>query len=203
MLHFCFPASLTIIISDVGNRPPQFIPSNLLTAHVFESARAGTEVARIVAVDPVVNDQLVVYSISSDKSGLFDINDANRQTGIITLKNSFGSSMPGVINVTVLAVNSQRTYLNSTTVLQIVINKDSAVDVLEWKAFPATVYLWDNVTVGTPIANVLATYRNGSAGIIKYFVTSDAAGKFSIAAETVGFNLFFLFQIINKLILCV
>lgn len=182
-----FLASLSLIIRRVDNEPPRFLPSGSpLTVHISENSPPGTTVARLVAVDPYRTSNTIVYSIDydSDASRKFEIADTNREIGTVTLKYSIYPATFESVTLKVIATRVGRPELNSTSLLVVAIDVDSSG--LRWEAFPTTVSILENATVGTNLSMVTAVETFSQPhGPITYSITSDVLGKFRIDNRTV------------------
>ena len=120
-------ATLTVFITAVNNKPPRFLPVTGAqpTASVATSSLPGTSVIRIVAVNPRRYSDSIEYHLvyDSQASTAFEITDANRLTGVVTVARQFvaaagaATSFSTVVNISVVAVNTAAQNLTNTTVV--------------------------------------------------------------------------------------
>ena len=113
---FICSATLSIILDDVNDNPPEFTPSPYFTALVSEASKPGTEIVRVVAVDHDKNPGSIEYWMVYDTNASlsFEITDQNRETGIITLARYVDHEETEWINITVMANDSGEPSLNSS-----------------------------------------------------------------------------------------
>ena len=120
-------ATLTIFITAVNNKPPQFLPASGAqpTASVATSSLPGTSVTRIVAVNPRRYSDPIEYHLVHDSpaSTAFEITDANRLTGVVTVARQVvaaagaATSLSAVVDISVVAVDAAAQNLTNTTVV--------------------------------------------------------------------------------------
>lgn len=69
-----------MVLQDVNDNPPEFIPSSVYHARISEASQPGIEVKQVLAVDRDKNSNLVSYYLETGSSN-FEISDANKLTG--------------------------------------------------------------------------------------------------------------------------
>lgn len=130
-------ASLTIIIETNDNdnnnnsnksSPLLFLPNgSILTVYISQTSLPGTSVGRLVAIDSYQYTGSILYYViyNSVASGMFEITDENRETGIVSLKSSLFPLTFEIVNLTIMATKSSQPDLNSTALLQVMVLSSS------------------------------------------------------------------------------
>ena len=184
----CVAAKLTIILDDVNDNSPVFAPSTTDIAQISEASQPGLNVKQLVATDVDKNSTPIKYYIIHDteQSNVFEISDANRESGVITLNRMVDHERDRWINFTVLAVDNGTPSLSATASVAVEI-KDINDNSPDWQTLEGTVDVWENATIGTEVTTVWAVDRdNGEFRRIMYFIKDGAFGKFQINNKTVS-----------------
>ena len=75
------------MLLDINDSAPIFIPSDVYTARISEASQPGIEVKQVLAIDSDETVGRIQYFLNpSPESQAFEITSANRETGVVTLR---------------------------------------------------------------------------------------------------------------------
>ena len=183
-----FTAKLTILLSDINDNPPQFIPSSTYKSRISEASQPGIEVKQVLAVDKDKSSGTVNYFMvyNSEEAEAFEIMPSNLQTGLITLKTQVDHEKTDKINLTVRAEDQGTPVLSSFAQVLVEI-EDVNDNSPEWEVLEETVTVWENASMETLVTTVKAKDRDsGQFGQVTYHLTGGSAGKFKISLDQVS-----------------
>ncbi|XP_069390113.1 protocadherin Fat 3a isoform X5 [Paralichthys olivaceus] len=177
--------SLKIILEDVNDCPPLFIP-NLYKAKALEDLPVGTIVAWLETLDPDLGlGGQVRYSLANDYNGWFEV---DRASGAIRLTKELDYETQQFYNLTVKAKDKGR----PVSLLSVTFVEVEVVDVNEnlyapyFSHFALTALVKENVRIGTTLLRVTANDDDtGRDGEIQYSIRDGSGlGRFAIDEET-------------------
>ena len=196
-----FAATLVVTIVAPMSEPLVFLPVaggppivTLVTP--TSSSRPGDIVARVVAVDRDFVDSLVSYFVvhDSDWSRAFDVTDANRYSGIVTLTGT-PYPRPGQGSLTVVAVSSRASALNASTALTIQVaasngtgNRAVQTSGLSWNSSYWTVSVAENASLGSLVTRLSADCQctPDDCSLSYYVITGDPFNQFRLDPKSVS-----------------
>ncbi|KAM9852765.1 protocadherin Fat 3a isoform 2-T2 [Aulostomus maculatus] len=178
-------ASLKIILDDVNDCPPLFIPS-VYRARALEDLPVGTVVAWLETQDPDLGlGGQVRYSLANDYNGLFEI---DRASGAIRLTKELDYEMQQFYNLTVRAKDKGRPVsLLSVTYVEVeVLDVNENLYTPYFSQFALTGLVKENARIGTTLLQVTANDEDdGRDGEIQYSIRDGSGlGRFAIDEET-------------------
>lgn len=176
------------MLEDVNDNPPRFMPEATYRARISEASQPGIEVKQVLATDRDKTSGAINYSMVYDtpESNAFEISDANRQTGVITLKTEVDQERTRLINLTVKADDQGTPQLSSLATVFVEI-EDVNDNSPEWVLLEKTVFVLENALVGTNVTKVVAVDKDsGRYGEVTYHITGGDEGKFGITKDTVS-----------------
>ena len=182
--------SLKIILEDVNDCPPQFIP-NVYKAKALEDLPVGTVVAWLETLDPDLGlGGQVRYSLANDYNGWFEV---DRASGAIRLTKELDYEIQQFYNLTVKAKDKGR----PVSLLSVTFVEVEVVDVNEnlyapyFSQFALTALVKENDRIGTTLLRVTANDDDtGRDGEIRYSIRDGSGlGRFAIDEETGEFHL--------------
>ncbi|XP_034459625.1 protocadherin Fat 3a isoform X3 [Hippoglossus hippoglossus] len=177
--------SLKIILEDVNDCPPQFIP-NVYKAKALEDLPVGTVVAWLETLDPDLGlGGQVRYSLANDYNGWFEV---DRASGAIRLTKELDYEIQQFYNLTVKAKDKGR----PVSLLSVTFVEVEVVDVNEnlyapyFSQFALTALVKENDRIGTTLLRVTANDDDtGRDGEIRYSIRDGSGlGRFAIDEET-------------------
>ncbi|XP_056139276.1 protocadherin Fat 3a isoform X1 [Lampris incognitus] len=177
--------SLKIMLEDVNDCPPVFIPS-VYTARALEDLPVGTVVAWLETQDPDLGlGGQVRYSLVNDYNGMFDVDKAS---GAIRLTKELDYETQQFYNLTVRAKDKGR----PVSLLSVTFVELEVVDVNEnlytpyFSQFALTGSVKENARIGTTVLQVTARDDDdGRDGEIQYSIRDGSGlGRFAINEET-------------------
>lgn len=182
--------TLKIILTDVNDSPPRFIPSSY-KARAREDLPIGTVVAWLETQDPDLGlGGQVRFSLTNDYSGLFEIDKAS---GVVRLMRELDYERQQFYNLTVKAKDKGKPVsLLSVTYVEIeVVDVNENLQAPYFTNFALTALVKENSTIGTKVIQVSATDEDsGKDGQIQYSIHDGTGlGLFAIDEETGRFNL--------------
>lgn len=187
----CTVTTLKIILDDVNDCPPQFIPS-VYKARALEDLPVGTVVAWLETQDPDLGlGGQVRYSLANDYSGWFEI---DRTSGVIRLMKELDYERQQFYNLTVKAKDKGK----PVSLLSVTFVEVEVVDVNEnlyapyFTHFALTGLVKENSRIGTTILQLTANDDDtGKDGEIQYsiydgtglglFAIDEGTGKFLLS----------------------
>lgn len=187
----CTVTTLKIILDDVNDCPPQFIPC-VYRARVLEDLPVGTVVAWLETQDPDLGlGGQVRYSLANDYSGWFEI---DRTSGVIRLMKELDYESQQFYNLTVKAKDKGK----PVSLLSVTFVEVEVVDVNEnlyapyFTHFALTGLVKENSRIGTTVLQVTANDDDtGKDGEIQYsiydgtglglFAIDEGTGKFLLS----------------------
>ncbi|XP_038549254.1 protocadherin Fat 3a isoform X3 [Micropterus salmoides] len=177
--------TLKIILEDVNDCPPLFIPS-VYKARALEDLPVGTVVAWLETQDPDLGlGGQVRYSLANDYNGWFEI---DRASGAIRLAKELDYETQQFYNLTVKAKDKGR----PVSLLSVTFVEVEVVDVNEnlyapyFSHFALTGLVTENARIGTTLLQVTAYDEDtGRDGEIQYSIRDGSGlGRFAIDEET-------------------
>ncbi|XP_026048442.1 protocadherin Fat 3a isoform X5 [Astatotilapia calliptera] len=177
--------TLKIILEDVNDCPPLFIPAVYRT-RVLEDLPVGTVVAWLETLDPDLGlGGQVRYSLASDYNGWFEVDRAN---GVIRLTKELDYETQQFYNLTVKAKDKGR----PVSLLSVTFVEVEVVDVNEnlyapyFSDFALTGLVKENARIGTTLLQVTANDDDaGRDGEVQYSIRDGSGlGRFAIDEET-------------------
>ncbi|XP_032363313.1 protocadherin Fat 3 isoform X5 [Etheostoma spectabile] len=177
--------TLKIILGDVNDCPPLFIPS-VYKARALEDLPVGTVVAWLETQDPDLGlGGQVRYSLANDYNGWFEV---DRASGAIRLTKELDYETQQFYNLTVKAKDKGR----PVSLLSVTFVEVEVVDVNEnlyapyFSNFALTGLVKENARIGTTLLQVIANDDDaGRDGEIQYSIRDGSGlGRFSIDEET-------------------
>nr|XP_046244015.1 protocadherin Fat 3a isoform X3 [Scatophagus argus] len=177
--------TLKIILEDVNDCPPLFIPS-VYKARALEDLPVGTVVAWLETQDPDLGlGGQVRYSLANDYSGWFEV---DRASGAIRLTKELDYETQQFYNLTVKAKDKGR----PVSLLSVTFVEVEVVDVNEnlyapyFSHFALTGLVKENARIGTTLLQVTANDDDaGRDGEVKYSIHDGSGlGRFAIDEET-------------------
>ncbi|KAM3616889.1 uncharacterized protein V6R79_025517 [Siganus canaliculatus] len=177
--------SLKIILEDVNDCPPLFIPS-VYKARALEDLPVGTVVAWLETQDPDLGlGGQVRYSLANDYNGWFEV---DRASGAIRLTKELDYETKQFYNLTVKAKDKGR----PVSLLSVTFVEVEVVDVNEnlyapyFSHFALAGSIKENATIGTNILQVTAKDDDtGRDGEIQFSIHDGSGlGRFGIDEET-------------------
>uniref|UniRef100_A0A669D8A2 FAT atypical cadherin 3a n=1 Tax=Oreochromis niloticus TaxID=8128 RepID=A0A669D8A2_ORENI len=177
--------TLKIILEDVNDCPPLFIPAVYRT-RVLEDLPIGTVVAWLETLDPDLGlGGQVRYSLASDYNGWFEVDRAN---GVIRLTKELDYETQQFYNLTVKAKDKGR----PVSLLSVTFVEVEVVDVNEnlyapyFSDFALTGLVKENARIGTTLLQVTANDDDaGRDGEVQYSIRDGSGlGRFAIDEET-------------------
>ncbi|KAM9733934.1 protocadherin Fat 3a [Menidia menidia] len=177
--------TLKIILEDVNDCPPLFIPS-VYKARALEDLPVGTVVAWLETQDPDIGlGGQVRYSLVNDHNGWFEL---DRVSGAIRLTKELDYETQQFYNLTVKAKDKGRpvSLLSVTYVELEVIDVNENLYPPHFSHFALTGVIKEDARVGTTLLQVSATDDDaGRDGEIQYAIHDGSGlGRFSIDEET-------------------
>lgn len=181
----CTVTTLKIILTDVNDCPPQFIPS-VYKARVLEDLPVGTVVTWLETQDPDLGlGGQVRYSLANDYSGWFEI---DRTSGVIRLMKELDYESQQFYNLTVKAKDKGK----PVSLLSVTFVEVEVVDVNEnlyapyFTHFALTGLVKENSRIGTTVLQVTANDDDtGKDGEIQYSIYDGTGlGLFAIDERT-------------------
>ncbi|MED6265426.1 bahd acyltransferase [Characodon lateralis] len=197
--------SLKVILEDVNDCPPLFIPS-VYKARALEDIPLGTVVAWIETQDPDLGfGGQVRYSLINDHNGWFEL---DRNSGAIRLTKELDYEMQQFYNLTVKAKDKGK----PVSLLSVSFVELEVIDVNEnlyapyFSHFALTGIVEENAPIGTTLLQVSAQDEDaGRDGEIHYSIRDGSGlGRFAIDEETGEFSLMkkmYVHSHINELML--
>ncbi|KPM03017.1 fat-like protein cadherin-related tumor suppressor-like protein [Sarcoptes scabiei] len=171
-----------ILLSDVNDEAPKFVPGQIQMIPLPEDSPVGLILGRVQAIDSDIGmNRQTIYELK-DSTGEFLINE---NTGIIRLAQSLDREQKSFYNLTIVAIDSLRPELNSSTFFQINVTdiNDNAPE-FELQSYRASVK--ENALIGEEVIKLFATSRD--AGInaeIRYqIVNGNLNDTFKIDPNT-------------------
>uniref|UniRef100_A0A3Q1H770 Uncharacterized protein n=1 Tax=Anabas testudineus TaxID=64144 RepID=A0A3Q1H770_ANATE len=177
--------TLKIILEDVNDCPPLFIPS-VYKARALEDLPVGTVVAWLETQDPDLGlGGQVRYSLANDYNGWFEVDKAS---GAIRLTKELDYETQQFYNLTVKAKDKGR----PVSLLSVTYVEVEVVDVNEnlyapyFSHFALTGLVKENARIGTTLLQVTANDDDaGRDGEIQYSIRDGSGlGRFAIDEET-------------------
>ncbi|KAM6988350.1 LOW QUALITY PROTEIN: protocadherin Fat 3-like [Tautogolabrus adspersus] len=177
--------NLKIILEDVNDCPPLFIPS-VYRARALEDLPVGTVVAWLETQDPDLGlGGQVRYSLANDYNGWFEV---DRTSGAIRLTKELDYETQQFYNLTVKAKDKGR----PVSLLSVTFVEIEVVDVNEnlyapyFSHFALTGLIKENARIGTTLLQVTANDDDtGRDGEIQYSIRDgNGLGRFTIDEET-------------------
>ncbi|XP_044058209.1 protocadherin Fat 3a isoform X10 [Siniperca chuatsi] len=177
--------TLKIILEDVNDCPPLFIPS-VYKARALEDLPVGTVVAWLETQDPDLGlGGQVRYSLANDYNGWFEV---DRASGAIRLTKELDYETQQFYNLTVKAKDKGR----PVSLLSVTFVEVEVVDVNEnlyapyFSHFALTGLVKENARIGTTLLQVTANDEDaGRDGEIQYSIRDGSGlGRFAIDEET-------------------
>ncbi|MEQ2182707.1 hypothetical protein GOODEAATRI_025019 [Goodea atripinnis] len=177
--------SLKVILEDVNDCPPLFIPS-VYKARALEDIPLGTVVAWIETQDPDLGfGGQVRYSLINDHNGWFEL---DRNSGAIRLTKELDYEMQQFYNLTVKAKDKGK----PVSLLSVSFVELEVIDVNEnlyapyFSHFALTGIVEENAPTGTTLLQVSAQDEDaGRDGEIHYSIRDGSGlGRFAIDEET-------------------
>ncbi|XP_029965048.1 protocadherin Fat 3 isoform X2 [Salarias fasciatus] len=181
---FCV-TTLKIILEDVNDCPPLFIPS-VYKARALEDLPVGTVVAWLETQDPDLGlGGQVRYSLANDYHGWFEVDKAS---GAIRLTKELDYETQQFYNLTVKAKDKGR----PVSLLSVTFVEVEVVDVNEnlyapyFSHFALSGLIKENARIGTTLLQVTANDDDGGRdGEIQYSIRDGSGlGRFAIDEET-------------------
>ncbi|KAK5605282.1 bahd acyltransferase [Crenichthys baileyi] len=177
--------SLKVILEDVNDCPPLFIPS-VYKARALEDIPLGTVVAWIETQDPDLGfGGQVRYSLVNDHSGWFEL---DRNSGAIRLTKELDYEIQQFYNLTVKAKDKGKpvSLLSVTFVELEVIDVNENLYAPYFSHFALTGIVEENAPTGTTLLQVSAQDEDvGRDGEIHYSIRDGSGlGRFAIDEET-------------------
>lgn len=181
--------TLKIILEDVNDCPPLFIPS-VYKARALEDLPVGTVVAWLETQDPDLGlGGQVRYSLANDYNGWFEV---DRASGAIRLTKELDYETQQFYNLTVKAKDKGR----PVSLLSVTFVEVEVVDVNEnlygpyFSHFALTGLVKENSRIGTTLLQVTANDEDsGRDGEIQYSIRDGSGlGRFAIDEETGKFS---------------
>ncbi|XP_047191403.1 protocadherin Fat 3a isoform X11 [Scophthalmus maximus] len=178
-------STLKIILEDVNDCPPLFIPS-VYKAKALEDLPLGTVVAWLETLDPDLGlGGQVRYSLANDYNGWFEVDGAS---GAIRLTKELDYETQQFYNLTVKAKDKGR----PVSLLSVTFVEVEVVDVNEnlyapyFSHFALTGLVKENARIGTTLLQVTANDDDtGRDGEIQYSIRDGSGlGRFAIDEET-------------------
>lgn len=181
--------TLKIILTDVNDCPPRFIPS-FYKARVREDLPVGTVVAWLETLDPDLGlGGQVRFSLASDYSGWFEIDKAS---GAIRLMRELDYESQQFYNLTVKAKDKGKPVsLLSVTFVEIeVVDVNENLQAPYFTNFALTGLVKENSSVGTTVIQVSATDEDwGKDGEVQFSIYDGTGlGLFAIDEGTGMFS---------------
>uniref|UniRef100_A0A671THD5 FAT atypical cadherin 3a n=1 Tax=Sparus aurata TaxID=8175 RepID=A0A671THD5_SPAAU len=182
--------TLKIILEDVNDCPPIFIPS-VYKARALEDLPVGTVVAWLETQDPDLGlGGQVRYTLANDFNGWFEI---DRTSGAIRLKKELDYETQQFYNLTVKAKDKGRPVsLLSVTFVEIeVLDVNENLYAPYFSHFALTGFVKENARIGTALLQVSANDEDtGRDGEVQYTIHDGSGlGRFAIDEETGKFSL--------------
>ncbi|CAN9511186.1 unnamed protein product [Ophioblennius macclurei] len=177
--------TLKIILEDVNDCPPLFIPS-MYKARALEDLPVGTVVAWLETQDPDLGlGGQVRYSLANDYHGWFEVDKAS---GAIRLTKELDYETQQFYNLTVKAKDKGR----PVSLLSVTFVEVEVVDVNEnlyapyFSHFALSGLIKENARIGTTLLQVTANDDDGGRdGEIQYSIRDGSGlGRFAIDEET-------------------
>lgn len=177
--------TLKIILEDVNDCPPLFIPS-VYKARALEDLPVGTVVAWLETQDPDLGlGGQVRYSLANDYNGWFEI---DRTSGAIRLNKELDYETQQFYNLTVKAKDKGRPVsLLSVTFVEIeVLDVNENLHTPYFSHFALTGLVKENARIGTALLQVSANDEDtGRDGEVQYTINDGSGlGRFAIDEET-------------------
>ncbi|XP_047449674.1 protocadherin Fat 3a isoform X3 [Mugil cephalus] len=177
--------TLTIILEDVNDCPPLFIPS-VYKARPLEDLPVGTVVAWLETQDPDLGlGGQVRYSLANDYNGWFEV---DRMSGAIRLTRELDYETKQFFNLTVKAKDKGRPVsLLSVTFVEVeVVDVNENLCVPYFPQFALMGLVKENAVIGTTLLQVIANDDDdGRDGEIQYSILEGSGlGRFAIDEET-------------------
>lgn len=181
---------LKVILEDVNDCPPLFIPS-VYKARALEDLPLGTVVAWIETQDPDVGlGGQVRYTLVNDHNGWFEL---DRSSGAIRLTKELDYEIQQFYNLTVKAKDKGKpvSLLSVTFVELEVIDVNENLYAPYFSHFALTGIIEENAPIGTTLLQVSAQDDDGGRdGEIHYSIRDGSGlGRFAIDEETGEFCL--------------
>ncbi|XP_026152475.1 protocadherin Fat 3a isoform X3 [Mastacembelus armatus] len=177
--------TLKIILDDVNDCPPLFIPS-VYKARALEDLPVGTVVAWLETQDPDLGlGGQVRYSLANDYNGWFEV---DRASGAIRLTKELDYETQQFYNLTVKAKDKGRpvSLLSVTSVEVEVVDVNENLYAPYFSHFALTGLVKENARIGTTLLQVTAHDDDaGRDGEIQYSIRDGSGlGRFAIDEET-------------------
>lgn len=171
-------ARVWVTVIDMNDNPPVF-GQPAYTAAVDERARRGQFIARLVALDPDISDQLSYAIVAGNEAQLFAI---NRSTGVVTLSNQPSVWPPGGFELNISVTDG--VYQSYTQLRLMVVPSNEHSPRFSQSVYEAVVA--ENLPPGAHVTRVSAMDPDqGVLGTLTYAIRSqDCALHFNINSTT-------------------
>ncbi|PIK51961.1 putative protocadherin Fat 4 [Apostichopus japonicus] len=162
-------ASVTFSIRDVNDNPPEIVSQS--AAAVSPGASEGTQVTTVVATDIDSGDNADLrYSLMTSQVP-FSIHPTS---GVLTVSGRLDSSL-SPYSLVVRVQDGGSPPLSSQSTLSVIVTEAQSTG----PEFSQDLYsgqIQEGQPTGSPIVTVSASYSNGQAAVVRYYITSIAMG---------------------------
>ncbi|XP_071362567.1 protocadherin Fat 3 [Trachinotus anak] len=177
-------ATLSIILEDVNDCAPAFIPSSY-NARVLEDLPPGAVITWVQAKDPDIGPGgQVRYSLINDFNGTFEINAVS---GVLRIRKELDFEKQQLFNLTVLAEDRGAPSLRSQTFVEVeVVDVNENLYAPYFPDFAVRGSVKENSRAGTSVLTVSAKDDDkGRDGVLRYSVRGGSGlGTFTIDEDT-------------------
>ncbi|XP_068572025.1 protocadherin Fat 3 [Cebidichthys violaceus] len=176
--------TLTIIVEDVNDCAPAFIPSSY-SARVLEDLPPGTVITWVQALDPDMGPSgQVRYSLINDFNGTFEIDAVS---GVLRIRKELDFEKQQFFNLTLLAEDRGVPNLTSQTFVEVeVVDVNENLYAPYFPDFALRGSVKENSRAGTSVLTVNAKDDDkGRDGVLRYSVRGGSGlGTFTIDEDT-------------------
>ncbi|KAJ6215568.1 hypothetical protein RDWZM_010068 [Blomia tropicalis] len=181
--HWSCTSYIEIRLSDVNDEPPKFINQMINSVQIAEDSPIGIMLGKVTAIDrDHGHNRHVRYELMNNREDFF----IDEHTGIIRLSRSLDRETRSSYNLTIIAVDSGSTQLNSSTNFMIIVT-DINDNAPEFEMQSYTGMVDEDATIGTMILKIFATSKDtGVNAEIRYSIQSGNDNDTFIIDETLG-----------------
>ncbi|XP_069578309.1 protocadherin Fat 3 [Brachyistius frenatus] len=176
--------TLSIILEDVNDCPPAFIPS-IYSARVLEDLPPGAVITWVQAQDPDIGPGgQVRYSLINDFNGTFEI---NAKSGVLRIRKELDFEKQQFFNLTLLAEDRGIPSLYSQTFVEVeVVDVNENLYAPYFADFAMRGSVKENSRAGTSVLTVSAKDDDkGRDGVLRYSIRGGSGlGTFTIDEDT-------------------
>lgn len=169
-------ARIWVTVIDMNDNPPVF-GQPAYTALVDERSRRGQFIARLVAMDPDVSDQLSYAIVAGNEAQLFAI---DRSTGVVTVSNVAPAWPPAGFELNISVTDG--VYQSYTQLRLVVVASNEHSPRFSQAVYEAVVA--ENLAPGAPVAHLSATDPDQGSKLTYAIRSRDCAVHFRINSTT-------------------